>query len=180
MLIEVVVTPDQDTAKKLFSKPWSLINFRSALRRACDNLEREVRRLAPKATGDYLASIHHTSHEYGDPYRFVCRVYSTHPAADVIEFGAEPHVVPIRAILRWMQAIGMHISNKLTPEDVAFRIQNKIAERGLKAHLVFTDAYDQADAIFQAAVDPILAALGGSATYDVNLRSSGSHDLKWT
>jgi hypothetical protein len=175
MLIEVTVTPTTDTEKKLFDRPQALINFRAGMRRATEMLEREVERNAPKATGDFLASISSTTHEYGDPFRSVARIYSTHPAADVIEFGAEPHTVPIRSILRWMQAVNMNIKNKKTPEEVAHMIQHKIEEYGLKPHHTFTRSYDSAEDYFHSALDPVLDAIGGEAEYATELRSSGSY-----
>src|SRR5918996_4627824 len=141
-MIEVIVTPDAETEKRLFSRPWALINFRAAVQQATDAMERDVEANAPKATGDYLRSISSTVQEYGDPYRIVCRVYSTHEAADVIEFGAAPHVVPIHAIMRWMQAVGMRIHHTCDPRQVAFTIQQKIAQDGLKPKYVFSQAYD--------------------------------------
>jgi hypothetical protein len=175
MLLEVIVTPDPETEKRLFQRPWALMNFRAAVRRATDALEKAIKANAPKATGDFLASIHSTVDEHGDPFRVICRVISTHEAADIIEFGAAPHVVPSRKILRWMQAIGMRIDHKKDPLDVAFAIQRKIAEVGLKPHHCFSDAFDDADALYHQAVDPIIAAVGGDCQYDFELRSSGSY-----
>ncbi len=175
MLLEVVITTSEETEKKLFDHPQALMTFRSGARRALGMLENEVRSLAPKATGGFLASINSSMHEFGDPHRIVGRVYSTHPAADAIEFGSAPHTVPIRDILRWMQSVSIDIKHKKTPEEVAFLIQRKIAERGLKPHYVFTQAYDVAEDYFHTILDPILDAIDGEAEYAVELRSSGSY-----
>ncbi len=175
MLLEVIVTPSPDTEKKLFDRPQALMQFRAGVRQATTSMEREVEANAPKATGAFLASINSSVHEFGDPYRMVGRVYSTHPAADAIEFGADPHTVPIREILRWMQAVNMNIKHKKSPEEVAFLIQRRIEERGLKPHYTFSDAYDVAGDYFHSAIDPILDAIGGEAEYAIELRSSGSY-----
>ena len=175
MLLEVIVKPDAETEKKLFGRPQALMQFRAGVRQATSSLEREIEANAPRATGAFLASINSSVHEFGDPYRMVGRVYSTHPAADAIEFGANPHTVPIREILRWMQAVSMDIKNKKTPEEVAFLIQRRIEERGLKPHHTFSDAYEAAEDYFHSAIDPILDAIGGEAEYAVELRSSGSY-----
>lgn len=179
MMIQVTITPDAESTKKMFFQVRPLISFRAAVRQATAQLEKEVLRLAPKATGEYRRSIRSNVEEFDDPYRMLGRVYSTHPAADTIEFGADPHTVPLRSILRWMQAKGLRISSKLTVEEVAYRIQRKIEEQGLSPHYVFTQALDAAESIFRTAVDPVISALGGNVEYAVELRSSGSHELSW-
>lgn len=174
MLLEVVITPSEDTEKKLFANPRALMDFRAGVRRAGEMLEREVKSLAPRATGDFIASIDSTTHEYGSPFRAIVRCYSVHPAADAIEFGATPHTVPIREILRWMQAVNFKVQGKSKVEEVAFKIQQKIEREGLKPHRTFSDAYDSAEDYFHSNIDPILDAIGGEAEYAVELRSSGS------
>ena len=178
-MIQVTVQPDKETTNKMFFKIQPLIDFRTAIRNATERLLDEVKRLAPKATGDYLRSISSTVREYDSPYRMHGIVYSSHQAAEVIEFGADPHTVPIRAITRWMQAVGMRISKNLTIEDVAYRIQKKIEERGLRPHNVFTSAYDNAESYFHYTIDPIMNTIGGSAEYTVILRSTGLRSLPW-
>jgi hypothetical protein len=179
VLIEVTCQLDEETERKLFENPRLLARFRAAVQRACDQLEANVKKRAPKATGDFLNSIDCTVHEFGQPYRIVGRVYSVHPAADAIEFGAGPHVVPTRAILRWMQAVNMPIGKGLTVQEVAERIQKRIAERGLQPHFTFTDAYQDAVGIFKSELDPILDSIDGHAEYSAELSSSGSWQLPW-
>lgn len=179
MLIEIIITLDDDTERQLFEQPWALRNLRRGIARATAELERETKRLAPKATGEFRDSIDSEVREYGQPFRFVCRVSSSHPAADVIEYGAGPHTVPIRAILRWMQAVKMPISPKISAEEVAHRIQHKIETQGLPPHHTFTAAARLAEPLFRSYIDPTITAIRGTASIDIDVRTSGSHALPW-
>jgi hypothetical protein len=177
MMIQVVIIPDSDTTKKLFARPWALINLKAGARRAIEAVERDVRANAPKATGAYLRSIRSLVEEHDDPYRLVCRVESSSDYAEMVEFGAMPHVVGTKDLMRWMQAVGMVIKKSLTPQQVAFAIQNKIAERGLPARFVFTKAFEGTQSHFHSAIDPIITALSGEAEMRFELASTIGHDL---
>jgi len=175
MMIEVVVQPDPETTKHLFQRPWALINFKAGAQRAIQAVERDVEANAPKASGRFLKSIRSSMTEADDPYRLICRVESSIDYADVIEFGAAPHVVPTRTLMRWMQQVGMSIRRTTDPQQVAFSIHKKIAQDGLKPRLVFTQAFGGAEAHFHSAIDPVIAAIRGEVEYHLELRSSESY-----
>jgi len=177
MMIECVISPTPETEKRLFTRPWALMNFRDGIKRAISAVKKDVIDNAPRASGDFINSIVYSISETGDPFRVICRVQSFSDYADIIEFGAVPHVVPTRNIMRWMQKVGMNLRKGTDPAQVAFSIQRKIAQGGLQPKLVFTQAYSNADQHFHSYLDPILSAIDGSATFDIELKSSGSYVL---
>jgi hypothetical protein len=156
MLIETTITPDEDTRKKLFARPWAFINFKAGARRATDQLAAEVRELAPRASGSFERSVHTYVTEYDQPYRIVCRVQSFHPAAEVIEYGASPHFVPIADLMNWAQIKGIGGG-----KPVVYKIQKSIARRGLPPHFTFTRAFGSALHYYRTNLEPIEMAIHG-------------------
>ena len=165
MDILTIITPDDIARKKLFSSTMMWLRFKYRIRNATEILRRKIYDLAPKVSESYANSISSNVAEYDDPYRMQSRVFSAHPLAQIIEYGANPHEVPIQNILDWV--ITKKIGNQKFAWNVAWQIRNAIARQGIRPHFIFTQAYYASDDIFREQLSSTVQLLHGG-NFDIN------------
>lgn len=78
--------------------------------------------------------------------------------AENIEHGRKPggRKVPISELLRWMKARGITPRRNQTMNDVAFAIQHKIFEHGIKARRFLVGTEEYLDQLVEALIDEVL------------------------
>lgn len=167
MIIRTTIIPDEETKKKLFSRVWAIMNFKAAIHRATSDLKNEVIAESPNVTGVFRASIETFVFELDDPYRMISRVQSYHPAAEIIEYGADPHTPPYPPIRDWV--IAKKIGEAKWYRNTAWNIVHSIERQGQPGHFMFTKAFSAAELFFRSALDPVLTAIHGYADIESEL-----------
>jgi hypothetical protein len=122
--------------------------FQKAVRKAATRGARAVRKEAPEATGGLRQSIfaQHTDK--------TSTIAVASPIAEVILKGSRPHMPPVGAILKWVEAKGL--ASGKDAESMAWAIALDIAEYGTQPNPFIQRALPRLNEIMRDELDKVI------------------------